>query len=290
MTHATLFDDRYCLLGEGPMWHPKRKQFFWFDILNKKLLSQDDNDPKEWVFDEYVSAAGWVDDSTLLIASQTSLFLFDVDTGEKGKVLASLESDNAITRSNDGRADPYGGFWIGTMGINAEPNAGAIYRFYKGELRCIFSEITISNAICFSPDKAYAYFSDTAEQTIRRQKLNPENGWPTGPSELWLDLSQESINPDGAVVDARGCLWNAQWGLGRVACYNPDGVLLETIAVPEASQTTCPAFGGKNLTDLLITSACTNLSDEERAKEPNAGATFIARDIGKGQEEHQVLL
>jgi sugar lactone lactonase YvrE len=176
------------------------------------------------------------------------------------------------------------------MGINAEQGAGAIYRYYKGELRCLYSEISISNAICFSPDGKYAYYSDTAEKTIRRQTLNPENGWPTGASELWVDLSSEGLNPDGAVVDIRGCLWNAQWGVNRVACYNPDGVLLETIACPEASQTSCPAFGGMDQTDLLITTARVGLSSAELEIEPMAGATFIAKNVTKGQKENQVIL
>lgn len=290
MTQATLFDDRTCILGEGPLWHPLRNQYFWFDILGKKLLTQGPDGPQEWSFDEYVSAAGWVSENELLIASQTALFLFDLSTGETVRKLCDLEADDAITRSNDGRADPYGGFWIGTMGINAEPNAGAIYRYYKGELRCLYSDITVSNSICFSPDGDFAYYSDTTEKTIRRQKLNPENGWPTGASELWLDLSSEGLNPDGSVVDARGFLWNAQWGANRVACYNTDGVLLETIACPQASQTSCPAFGGNDLNNLLITTARAGLGTKTLENEPMAGATFCAEAVTKGQKENQVIL
>ncbi|MEY8097153.1 SMP-30/gluconolactonase/LRE family protein [Falsihalocynthiibacter sp. S25ZX9] len=290
MTQATLFDSRTCILGEGPLWHPLHKQYYWFDIMGKKLLTLGADGPKEWSFDEHVSAAGWVSENELLIASQTALFLFDLNTGKTVRKLCDLEADDATTRSNDGRADTYGGFWIGTMGINAETNAGAIYRYYKGELRCLYSDISISNSICFSPDGAYAYYSDTAEKTIRRQKLNPKDGWPTGSSELWLDLSKEGINPDGSVIDMRGYLWNAQWGLNRIACYNPDGVLLETVACPEASQTSCPAFGGEGLTDLLITTARVGLSAEILEKEPMAGATFLAKDVAKGQQENQVIL
>lgn len=290
MTQATLFDPRTCILGEGPLWHPLRKQYFWFDIMGKKLLTTDANGPKEWAFEEYVSAAGWVSKEELLIASQTSLSLFNVETGKTVRKICDLEADNPATRSNDGRADPYGGFWIGTMAITAEAKAGAIYRYYKGELRCIFDDISISNAICFSPDGHYAYYSDTAEKTIRRQVLNRETGWPTGPSELWVDLSDEGINPDGAVVDSKGFLWNAQWGVNRIACYNPQGVLVETIACPEASQTSCPAFGGEGLTDMLITTARIGLGAEVLKSEPNAGATFLATNVGHGQAENQVIL
>lgn len=290
MTQAEIFDTHTCTLGEGPFWHPLRGQFYWFDIMGKKLLTHGADGPKEWRFEEYVSAAGWVSENELIIASQTALFLFDLEAGKTLRKLCDLEATDPMTRSNDGRADSFGGFWISTMSINAEPNAGAIYRYYKGELRCLYTEITIPNSICFSPDGRYAYYSDTAEKTIRRQKLNPENGWPTGASELWLDVSGEGLNPDGSVVDMRGCLWNAQWGASRVACYNPDGVLLQTIACPEASQTSCPAFGGVDQTDLLITTARIGLSAKVLESQPMAGATFLAKDVVQGQKEHQVIL
>ncbi|MEZ5721276.1 MAG: SMP-30/gluconolactonase/LRE family protein [Paracoccaceae bacterium] len=128
---AQVFDDRGCILGEGALWHPEREQLFWFDILEGKLLSRSGGKPHEWRFEEMVSAAGWVDRSRLLIASETSLFLFDLDTGAAQEVVP-LEADNMETRSNDGRADPFGGFWIGTMGRDAAPQAGAIYRWFDG--------------------------------------------------------------------------------------------------------------------------------------------------------------
>ena len=141
--NATLFDARTCALGEGPLWHPERGQLFWFDILGKTLLSRQGDKTLSWRFDECVSAAGWIDRDTLLVASETALWRFDLNGAERSLVVP-LEADQPLTRSNDGRADPWGGFWIGTMGFNAERGAGAIYRYYKGALRQLFAEITIS--------------------------------------------------------------------------------------------------------------------------------------------------
>ncbi|MBL4805780.1 MAG: SMP-30/gluconolactonase/LRE family protein, partial [Rhodobacteraceae bacterium] len=164
-----IFDDRICQLGEGPLWHPTRKQFFWFDILGKRLMTQINGEPHHWQFDEHVSAAGWVDDDTLLIASETSLFKFNLETAES-EFVVPLEVDNPATRSNDGRADPWGGFWIGTMGLEGEADAGAIYRYYQGEIRKIITPITISNSICFAPDQDVAYFADTKDKQIMKQE------------------------------------------------------------------------------------------------------------------------
>ena len=278
-----IHDDTICLLGEGPLWHPTRHQLYWFDILGRTLHTKG----QHWGFDTFVSAAGWVDHDHLLIASATALSLFDLTTG-RSELVTPLEADTPLTRSNDGRADPQGGFWIGTMGIRLEPGAGSIWRYYRGELRRLYAGITVTNAISFTPDGTTAYYSDTATQTIMTQRLD-EQGWPTGAPTLHIDLRGTTHFPDGAVVDAAGNLWNAQWGSGRVATYDPTGQFLFVTDLP-ASQTTCPAFGGADLTTLFCTSAAVGLPQTHIAENPASGRTFAVATGHRGQPEHQVIL
>ncbi|WP_417722761.1 SMP-30/gluconolactonase/LRE family protein [Salipiger sp.] len=280
---VAIFDDRPCHLGEGPLWHPLRQQLFWFDILERRMLSRRDGAALEWQFDEMASAAGWVDADTLLIATETGLIRFDPGTGRQER-LADIERDNAVTRSNDGRADPMGGFWIGTMGKRAEPGAGAIYRFHGGEVRCLVEGVSIPNSICFREDGRLAYWADTAEQRIFRTPLDPD-GWPEGPHELFLDLAPEGIHPDGSVVDAEGGLWNARWGAGQVARYLPDGTPDRVIDLP-ASRTTCPAFGGPGFGRLFVTSAREGLS----APHAEDGTVFELAAPVAGRPESRVRL
>ncbi|MCC5982862.1 MAG: SMP-30/gluconolactonase/LRE family protein [Rhodobacteraceae bacterium] len=267
-----------CELGEGAFWHPERAEFFWFDILGRKLHSL----ARTWDFPEMTSAMGWVDASSVLIASETRLMLFDLDTGTD-RTLCALEAGNAATRSNDGRADPQGGFWIGTMGKAAQKGAGSIWRYHRGELRRLLRDITIPNAICFPPDGQSACFTDTATQQVMRVALDAE-GWPRAAPECWLDLRAENLNPDGAVFDASGTFWVAQWGASRVAAYAPDGRFLRAVTFP-APHTSCPAFGGPTLSDLYCTTA------REHRPTPTAldGATFRAPGVSRGQPEHRVI-
>lgn len=284
---SEVYDSRPCRLGEGPLWHPERRQLFWFDILNGRLLARRGDEVLEWQFDEMVSAAGWIDRSHLLIASESELFTFDPDTGATAHVVP-LEADDFATRSNDGRADPWGGFWIGTMGKHAEPGAGAIYRFYKGQIRRIYAQLTIPNAICFAPDRNCAYFTDTVTKQVMTQPLG-QDGWPEGTPELFLDLAPEGRNPDGAVTDAAGNLWLAQWGAGRVACYSPAGILLRIVQVG-ARQSSCPAFGGRELKSLFVTTASEGIDETALVGDPGAGKLFVTAPGARGLPEPRVRL
>ena len=287
MQQPEIHDPTVCTLGEGPLWHPEREQLYWFDIIERRLLTRENGATRSWTFEGHVSAAGWIDRRHLLIASETGLLRFDLDSG-RSELLVPLEADNPVTRSNDGRADPQGGFWIGTMGKGLEPAAGAIYRFYRGEVRRLFAGITVPNAICFAADGQAAFFADTRKQRIWRQGLDAE-GWPQGAPQVFVDMVADGLNPDGAVIDAAGVLWNAQWGAARVAAYGPDGRFLHAIAFA-AEKTTCPAFGGPDLGTLYCTSASEGLDADARAAHPAAGATFAVRLKARGRREHRVIL
>jgi sugar lactone lactonase YvrE len=287
---SAVFDHRRCELGEGPIWHPIREQLFWFDIKGRRLLTVSADGPEEWAFPEMVSAAGVISRDELLIASETALLRFNLVTGAR-ETVTPLEAGDPSTRSNDGRADPQGGFWIGTMGTVEGAGTGpkgSIWRFHKGELRRLFAPIAISNAICFAPDGRTAHFADTVTGRVMRVALDAD-GWPVGQPSVYLDLTAEGLNPDGAVVDRDGLLWLAEWGSSRVSAYAPDGARVRSVGF-NAPHTSCPAFGGDGGTTLFCTSALHLMDDAARAAHPNAGKTFMAPGIARGQSEHLVIL
>lgn len=284
----TVYDHRRCELGEGPLWHPLRGELFWFDILEGRLHSRGPEGETSRDLGEMASAAGWVDRDRLLVASETTLSVLHLGTGAREAAAALIEPGSGL-RSNDGRADPWGGFWIGTMGKQAEPGAGAILRYHRGALRRLREGVTIPNAICFDRARALAYFSDSRAKTVWRQRLDPDSGWPVAEAEVFLDLTGESFGPDGAVVDAEGRFWNAHWGAGRVACYDPSGRMVMEERF-DATRTSCPAFGGEAFDLLHVTSAQEGMSPEARAAEPHAGKTFVRKVAARGVAEPAVIL
>ncbi len=291
MTYRTgqpeIHDTTRCLLGEGALWHPEREQLFWCDILSSRVLSRAGDELLSWNFESYVSTLAWVDRTHLLVATREDLTLLDIETDAR-ETICPLEADMPDNRPNDGRADPAGGFWISTMGLDKSVGTGSLYRYHRGELRRLKGGMSIGNAICFSPDRDRAYFTDTPTQMIMTWRLG-DDGWPEDKPETWLDLRGTPYFPDGAVCDSDGNLWSAQWGSGRVACYSPQAELLQTVELP-ASQTTCPALGGPDLSTLFVTSAMVGLPEPEVGLEDGHGMTFAVKTDARGQAEHRVIL
>ena len=277
-----------CSLGEGPLWHPGLESLFWFDINSHKMFNWKNGILKTWTFSEPVSAAGWIDDDHLIIASASALIKFSISKDTR-ETLIDLEADMPHTRSNDGRADPWGGFWIGTMGLKAEQGAGSIYRFYQGQLKKLQERITIPNSICFSPDRKFVYFTDTSQKKILKQDLDQLTGWPLNEPSILINLKSQGLHPDGSICDSQGYIWNAQYGASRVARYSPEGWLDRVEEVP-VSQVTCPSLGGKFFDTLYITSASQGLSDNDLKTEPMAGKVFHFKTDIAGLAEYQVKI
>ena len=279
----TPFDARSCFLGEGAFWHPLRQQFFWFDVLEGRLLSRDASGPLEWRMGRIASAAGWVDQDRLLIATETGLVVLDLITGSQTPLIA-VEADTPATRCNDGRADRQGGFWISTMGKAAQPGAGTIWRWYRGTLRPLVEGLTIPNAICFAADGRAAFYTDTPTGKVWRQPLDPQ-GWPEGGRALYLDLGPMGLNPDGAVIDSTGAFCVACWGAGAVLRFDAQGRLLDRIPVG-GRHSSCPALGGAELDQMLVTTAREGIADPD----PAQGQTWLVPAPAPGLPEPRIVL
>lgn len=283
-----IFDTRPCELGEGPLWHPERRQLYWFDITRRRLLTREGDAPRQFDFPEMVSAIGWAGGDAAVVAAESGLLRVSLTDGSF-RPLAQVQA-GAGTRSNDGRADRQGGFWWSTMGKRGGEDAGkgAIWRYYRGEVRRLVGDLSIPNAICFSADGRLAHYADTVQHKVWRLRLDAE-GWPEGAAEVFLDLAEEGLNPDGATICAEGLFWNAQWGAGRVAAYTPEGAFARAVhvAAPHAS---CPAFGGEGLATLYVTTAQEGMEAAALAAHPHAGRVFAVPGVGRGLPEPRVVL
>lgn len=281
-----VFDDRACGLGEGPLWHPEREELFWVDIPAQKVMSNGLDGPREHRFDEMVSALGWIDRGTLLLASESGLYRLDIASW-KTELVVPLEADKPANRSNDGRADPWGGFWIGTMGKHAEEGAGSFYRFFEGELRLQVPGITVTNGLCFDRSRGIGYCTDSAERKTWRLPLD-NNGWLGAEPELFLDFSAEGTTIDGAIVDNDGHILVAIFDGAAVLRISPEGQVTDRFDT-QTPRSTCPAFGGRDYTDLIVTTAAVGL-EPTGADRIAHGSTLRFAGCVRGSPEPQVRL
>jgi sugar lactone lactonase YvrE len=282
--------DWHCHLGEGCTYDPVTDTAWWFDILERTLFQADlaSGAVTAHALPWMASVVAFIDDQRQLLATEKGLYIRDIASG-RFTLHLGLEADNAANRSNDGRVHPCGALWIGTMGRKAENGAGAIYHFGSGELRRLYAGISIPNAICFSPDGATAYFTDTRKAILYRVAIDPTNALPTSDPAPLFDHRGGVGGLDGAVVDAEGLIWNARWGGSCIDAYSPEGERVRTIGVP-ARQPSCPVFVGRNFDRLLVTSAWEGMDEHARAADPHHGQTFIL-DVGaQGRAEPRIKL
>jgi sugar lactone lactonase len=286
---TSILCDEHCHLGEGPTYDAATGTAWWFDIRERKLFEAQlgSGDVRVHPLGTMASALGRIDADRQLIVAEDGLYVRTVADGAMS-LYRPLEADNPVTRSNDSRVHQSGTFWIGTMGREAERGAGSIYALYRGEIVRLFSNISIPNAICFSPDGATCYFADTAENVLCRVALDTSTGLPTDAPEALL-RQRGTGGLDGAVVDADGLIWNACWGGGCVDVYSPQGEHLRCIRVP-ARQASCPAFVGADLSRLLVTSAWQGMDAADRAADPDHGRTFVLEVGARGRAEPDVRL
>jgi L-arabinonolactonase len=279
-TQLDLLHDGQNELGEGVLWCERSGRVFWTDIHGKRLHAHDPlkGDHVDWTLPERLCCFAFTADQNVLLAGfESRLAWLDLTTG-KVTTICTVEADLPTTRLNDGRCDRQGRFVFGTLD-EASPRR-AIASFYRlnHDLRLErlpLPNIAISNSICFSPDGGAMYFCDSMEGVIYRWDGYASAADSSAAADIgvFADLRGSGGSPDGAIVDADGYLWNAQWGASRVARYAPDGSLERVLHLP-VTQPSCLCLGGANLNDLFVTTAQELLTPEALAAQPLAGGLF----------------
>lgn len=273
-------------LGEGVTWCDRTQVLYWTDIHAATLWRYRPHDGAlhQWSMPERLAsfalceAEGWL---LLGLASQLAFF----HPATRALVHVTDVEAGMSTRVNDGACDRQGRFVFGTLhepASGAKQPVGGFYRL-NHELaleRLPLPGVAISNSIAFSPDGGTMYFCDSLSRAIQCC----DYGDHISNVRRFVALDDPRGEPDGSAVDRDGGLWNAQWGLGRVVRYTPDGRLDRIIDVP-ATQPTKPAFGGTDFSTLYITSARDGLDEAALASQPYAGALFFAEPGCRGMAE-----
>jgi sugar lactone lactonase YvrE len=263
-------------LCEGPLWDGRIERLIWVDIPLGLVHQLDVATGEDVVVREVgrpVGCVGLRGVGGYVVATERGVAVADGDW-EAVDEIVELPGQPALTRTNDGAADPWGCFWVGTLAHDERPNAGALYRVAADrQVAQVIDGVTVSNGIDWSPDAADMYYVDSDTGRVDVFDVDPADGQITSRRTL-VEIELAGAQPDGLTVDAEGLLWVALWNGGRIRRYTPDGRLDREVLLP-VDQVTSVAFGGPSLDALYITTARDGLSAAELDRQPLAGSVFV---------------
>lgn len=275
-------------LGETPLWDARRNLLWWIDIEQPTLWSLDPSSGEATAFPQpgtYLGCQALSRDGRRLVARDLDLLFLDVESGEETPLFTTPNETMPQTRLNDGRVDATGRLWIGSMDNGLRDGLGALYRVDPdGSMHRMLDDLVVSNGIAFAPDGKSLFFTDTRRHVTFRLTLS-DDGASIARREVFADYTGTGDRPDGACIDADGCLWQAFFAGGRVVRYAPDGRIDKLIELP-VTNPTCLCFGGPDLKTLFVTSAFKFLSPEQLSAEPLAGSVFAIEGAGQGVPEN----
>lgn len=279
------------LLGEGPVWDSDRNQLYWVDITGKEVHIYNPKDKTDRAINvgQYVGAIVPREKGGLVTALQNGLYFLDEETSRLSFITAP-ESHLPDNRFNDGKCDPAGRFWVGTMNQDGEvTGAGSLYRLDTDlSVQKVLEGVTISNGIVWHPDGKSMYYIDTPTREVWAFEYDIKTG-EIANKRTAVSISVGDGFPDGMTIDTEGMIWVALWGGWKVTRYNPlTGERLGEIKMPVAQVTSC-VFGGDNLDELYITSARIGLKNDELEKQPYAGGLFKVKVDVKGARSFKFL-
>jgi sugar lactone lactonase YvrE len=274
-------------LGESPFWHPHEHMLYWVDIPGKQLhrCNVFMGSVESWAMPTEPGSIAPAESGGLVIALRDGIYRAKQWGGALDK-LASAQHDTVTTRFNDGKADPAGRFWAGTMYEPRVMASAGLFMLEGDTLQAKVSNATIANGLAWSPDAKTMYWADTPTHTVRAWDFNAATSamtnerifkqWPGKPAGWQFGMTGYGGRPDGAAVDVQGNYYVAMFEGARICKLSPSGVELASIPVP-AQCPTMPCFGGDDLKTLYVTTACYSRSDAELQAYPQSGCVFSMR-------------
>lgn len=270
-------------LGEGAFWNHKTQQLYWVDILEKKLylFNPITKENQSFNFPSRIGTVVPQTDSTAVVALEDGIYIQNIKNGNVS-LLSDVEKDKPENRFNDGKCDPLGNLWVGSMHLAEKEPKAKLYKIApNGTAEAMLDSITISNGIVWTKDAKTMYYIDTPTAKIRAFDFDAATATISN-ERVAVEVSSDLGFPDGMAIDENDHLWVGMWNGNAVVCYDPStGKMIDRIEVPAHNVTSC-AFGGTNLDILYITTASVDMTAEEKVKYPLAGSVFSVKMDVKG--------
>ena len=275
------------MLGEGALWDSRAQVLFWVDSMRNlvRRLEPVTGKVTDWKMPSHVGSVALTRSHNRLIAAlHDGFYELDLTNGAVVPLVLAPELP-PDARLNDGKVDRQGRFLVGTILDNpwtrmaGQKSGGVLYRLNEDHsLERLEDDLRLSNATCFSPTGDRLYFADTPDNEIRVYDYASLGG-KLGPRRRFVDTSKVGSMPDGATVDADGCLWVALPQIAAIGQFDASGALMRTVKTP-CPLPTCPTFGGAGLDALFVTSLHDSGNGRLVSEHPDSGHVIKISGLG----------
>lgn len=270
-------------LGEGACWFAGEQRLYWVDILECEVHRFDPATGRDEMRKTpcHVSLVQPTTRGDLVLGTRDGIARMDFESGEF-TLLCDPEADIPDNRFNDGKPDPRGRLFAGTIAYDGSDKKAALWRIEPDlAFTRLIDRVGNSNGLGWSPDEKTFYWTDTKTGCVFAFDYDAATG-DIANRRIVVEVDKSIGRPDGMTVDAEGFLWTALWAGHGVARWNPaTGEMVAKVESP-AANVTCPAFGGPDLATLYFTTAQKGRDDAERSPEPEAGNLFAAKTGARG--------
>ncbi len=267
-----------CMIGEGPVWDVAEQALYFIDILGKKVLRFDpaSDETRTWDVPDVIGSMAIREGGGAIVALTNGVHALDFESGAVTPLALSDLLDERAQLA-DGKVDRRGRFIVGSSDRQMKDPVGKLFSLGKaGTLNQIDDDIYLSNGPCWSPDNATFYHSDSIRKTIFAYDYHIETG-AVANRRAWASTEALGGIPDGATIDADGCMWMAICEGGQVVQFRPDGTLERVIEMPVKLPGSV-MFGGPNLDRLFVTSLSPAFLGRKAG--PLDGCTFVIDGLG----------
>jgi sugar lactone lactonase YvrE len=263
-------------VGESPVWSSAERRLYWIDIQGRRVHAFDPSIGTNTTFElpEIVTSVALRAAGGLLLTLEKDFALFDPTTKSLRRI-GTVEVDVPNNRFNDGKCDPQGRFFAGTMDAkNWSAPAGHLFRMNADHsVTTVQSDVVCSNGCGWSPDGRTMYYIESFRYAVYAYDFEPETGALSNRRAFVAIDRGEGGFPDGMTVDSEGFVWCNLVGLGQIRRYDPQGRLERVLQLPVPRATDC-TFGGRDGKTLFITSARETMTAEQLAAAPLSGSLF----------------
>ena len=269
------------LLGEGTLWVKSLNSIYFTDIKRKKIFTFNTKTKRKKIIkiNKEIGFLSHIKKNIFILGLKGELRIVNLKNNKKIKSIF-IEIDKPLNRLNDGKTDPSGRLWFGSMD-NLERNIqnGSLYCLNKNlKLKMVDNKYMITNGPAFINEKNF-YHTDTKKRIIYKIKI--DKNLNILEKKIFKKFVDVEGFPDGMTTDRFKNLWVCHFGGSSISVFNQKGKKIYKIKLPAKNVTNC-AFGGANNNDLYITTALKGLKEIDKQKYNLSGSLFKVRTNSKG--------